>query len=406
MLRRCSAAVIFHNLLLFRKKESNSSSISSAIHTNSSQPTLETKEGEKVIIPEVVAANRDVKDATQECLDAPAESRNTKDREQVVSRPVPPLPKKKRMCFTAPYAHQRQPTFLGSSTRYCTATTTEVLLDLEKAPLTHAIPLRLSDRLSIRFVKFMRWFGDKLYGEQFLHRAVMLKHLACVPSLSIATVDFLRVLFRGNDFARAKRGILPVVGVSGNGDLGGELRMARALWSVVENHCMHCDVLAAVSPPSWLNRSLILFFFVVEYLSFVVITLFSPRFSHRFAGYLSEEASVAFTHMINDIDVGKVSDIPAPHIAVRYWGIEGSSAVLSTPTSETNNERGREGEEKKADVDGVPTAAGGGGGAVATLRDVVLLIRADEMDHRDFHHRVAEELECQKLRRGKGTAFL
>ncbi|MGZ3197187.1 MAG: alternative oxidase, partial [Croceibacterium sp.] len=65
-----------------------------------------------------------------------------------------------------------------------------------------------------------------------------------------------------------------------------------------------------------------------------------------------EEAVISYTLYLKEIDEGRSANVPAPAIARQYW--------------------------KLADD--------------ATLRDVVLVVRADEAHHRDVNHGFADEL--------------
>lgn len=50
--------------------------------------------------------------------------------------------------------------------------------------------------------------------------------------------------------------------------------------------------------------------------------LISPRFVHRFVGYLEEEAVFTYTRQIEDLDAGRLpkwENLEAPDIAVDYW---------------------------------------------------------------------------------------
>lgn len=67
-------------------------------------------------------------------------------------------------------------------------------------------------------------------------------------------------------------------------------------------------------------------------------------------GYFEEEAVISYTHYLAETDEGRSANVPAPAIA-RYWGLP----------------------------------------ADATLRDVVLVVRA-EAHHRDVNHGFANEL--------------
>jgi ubiquinol oxidase len=88
------------------------------------------------------------------------------------------------------------------------------------------------------------------------------------------------------------------------------------------------------------------------YLFFFALYLVSPKTAHRVVGYFEEEAVISYTHYLAEIDEGRSPNVPAPAIAKRYWGLPDD----------------------------------------ATLRDVVLVVRADEAHHRDVNHGFANEL--------------
>ena len=74
--------------------------------------------------------------------------------------------------------------------------------------------------------------------------------------------------------------------------------------------------------------------------------------AHRVVGYFEEEAVISYTLYLKEIDEGRSPNIPAPAIAIHYWKLP----------------------------------------ADATLRDVVLKVRADEAHHRDVNHGFANSL--------------
>jgi len=81
----------------------------------------------------------------------------------------------------------------------------------------------------------------------------------------------------------------------------------------------------------------------------------SRRTAHRLVGYFEEDAVLSYTQYLEEIDAGRSKNVAAPAIARRYW--------------------------KLADD--------------ATLRDVVLVVRADEALHRDVNHGLANQLSGQ-----------
>ncbi len=76
----------------------------------------------------------------------------------------------------------------------------------------------------------------------------------------------------------------------------------------------------------------------------------SPRTAHRSIGYLEECAHRAYSDYLNAVDSGKIPNVPAGKIAKAYYHLPEN----------------------------------------ATLRDVILHVRADECMHRDFNHHLAE----------------
>eukprot|EP00246_Nothoceros_aenigmaticus_P008429 TRINITY_DN2309_c0_g1_i4.p2 TRINITY_DN2309_c0_g1~~TRINITY_DN2309_c0_g1_i4.p2 ORF type:complete len:176 (+),score=44.50 TRINITY_DN2309_c0_g1_i4:438-965(+) len=120
----------------------------------------------------------------------------------------------------------------------------------------------------------------------------------------------------------------------------------KALLDEAENERMHLMTFMEVAKPKWYERLLVLtvqgVFFNVYFLMYV----FSPRAAHRFVGYLEEEAIYSYTMFLKEIDSGRIENVKAPSIAIDYWKLPKD----------------------------------------ATLRDVVLVVRADEAHHRDVNH--------------------
>ena len=82
--------------------------------------------------------------------------------------------------------------------------------------------------------------------------------------------------------------------------------------------------------------------------------MISPRFSHRFVGYLEEEAVHTYTMCIKALDEGKLpmwEHMKAPAEAVEYYGLNPETAKV---------------------------------------RDVLLSIRADEAVHRSVNHHFSD----------------
>jgi ubiquinol oxidase len=126
----------------------------------------------------------------------------------------------------------------------------------------------------------------------------------------------------------------------------------RTLMEEAENERMHLMTFVEVARPNLFERLVILGVQWVFYLAFFALYLVSARTAHRIVGYFEEEAVISYTLYLKEIDEGRSPNVPAPAIARHYWKLPDD----------------------------------------ATLRDVVLVVRADEAHHRDVNHGFADEL--------------
>lgn len=97
-------------------------------------------------------------------------------------------------------------------------------------------------------------------------------------------------------------------------------------------------------------------------LFFLTAYIISPKFCHRFVGYIEEEAVTTYTKIIaeiekspDDSELGKWKFEPAPNIAISYWKLGENGTVL----------------------------------------DMIRAVRADEAEHRDVNHLVSGLKEGQ-----------
>lgn len=194
----------------------------------------------------------------------------------------------------------------------------------------HHRPSGASDRIALGFTKALRWIADTFFAERYGHRAVVLETVAAVPGMVGATIQHLQSLRRMKD---------------DNGWI-------KTLMDEAENERMHLMTFVEVCQPTWYERAAIIGVQWVFYLAFFALYLISARTAHRVVGYFEEEAVISYTHYLAEIDEGRSQNVPAPAIAQRYWGLPES----------------------------------------ATLRDVVVVVRADEAHHRDVNHGFASEL--------------
>ena len=124
----------------------------------------------------------------------------------------------------------------------------------------------------------------------------------------------------------------------------------KTLMDEAENERMHLMTFIEVCKPTLFERFVVVAAQWVFYLFFFGLYVVSPRTAHRVVGYFEEEAVISYTHYLKEIDEGRSANVPAPAIARRYWNLPED----------------------------------------ATLRDVVLVVRADEAHHRDVNHGFAD----------------
>lgn len=195
---------------------------------------------------------------------------------------------------------------------------------------SHPRPRDLADRIALGFTKLLRLCADTFFAKRYGHRAIVLETVAAVPGMVGATLNHLKCLRRMED---------------GRGWI-------RTLMEEAENKRMHLMTFIEVAKPSLFERLVILGVQWIFYLGFFALYLVSARTAHRIVGYFEEEAVISYTLYLQEIDVGRSANLPAPAIARHYWKLA----------------------------------------ADATLRDVVIAVRADEAHHRDINHGFADEL--------------
>jgi ubiquinol oxidase len=187
-----------------------------------------------------------------------------------------------------------------------------------------------ADVFALAATRILRWIADTFFAHRYAHRAVVLETVAAVPGMVGATLQHLRALRRMND------------------DRG----WVRELVDEAANERMHLMTFVEIARPGLLERALVLLAQGAFFNVFFLLYLLSPRTAHRLVGYFEEEAVVSYTRFLDEIDAGRIADVPAPEIARRYWKMPDD----------------------------------------ASLRDVVLAVRADEMKHRDVNHSYADQL--------------
>ena len=194
----------------------------------------------------------------------------------------------------------------------------------------HHIPGGFSDRFALGFTTLLRICADTFFAKRYGHRAIVLETVAAVPGMVGATIQHLQSLRRMVD------------------DEG----WIRTLMEEAENERMHLMTFVEIAKPTAFERLVVLLAQWIFYVGFFLLYLVSSRTAHRVVGYFEEEAVLSYTLYLKEIYEGRSPNVPAPAIAKHYWKLS----------------------------DG------------ATLRDVVLVVRADEAHHRDINHGFASKL--------------
>merc|ERR1719402_135943 len=89
-----------------------------------------------------------------------------------------------------------------------------------------------------------------------------------------------------------------------------------------ENERMHLMTFMALRTPGPFFRAAVVLAQGIFFNSFFLTYQISPRFCHRFVGYLEEEAVLTYTDIVKKIDTGRLpmwNKLPAPVIGITYW---------------------------------------------------------------------------------------
>ena len=189
----------------------------------------------------------------------------------------------------------------------------------------------LSDRVAYGLTMSFRWFADTFFAKRYGHRAVVLETVAGVPGMVAGMWNHLRSLRKMQPDERG---------------------WIKTLLDEAENERMHLMIFIEIAKPNWFERYLILlaqFFFWNFYF---ILYVFFPQTAHRMVGYFEDQAVISYTQYLEEIDSGRTENIAAPQVAIDYYNL-------------------------KQD---------------ATLRDVVIAVRADEQGHADVNHDMANQL--------------
>ena len=189
----------------------------------------------------------------------------------------------------------------------------------------------ISNKVAMSMTKFFRFFADTFFAKRYGHRAVVLETIAGVPGMVAGMWLHLKSL------RKMKTGYGPTI---------------RELLAEAENERMHLMFFIEIAKPNWIERSLILIAQLIFWHFYFIIYLISPVTAHRMIAYFEEEAVRSYTEYLMLIESGEIEDVPAPQLAIDYYGMR-EDAMLS---------------------------------------DMVIHVRNDEQTHSKVNHRMADNL--------------
>ncbi|OLL23626.1 Alternative oxidase, mitochondrial [Neolecta irregularis DAH-3] len=218
--------------------------------------------------------------------------------------------------------------------------------------IAHRNAHTFSDWMALSAVRLLRFSFDLATGYKHDKGVATGEKKEAITSTMTASDWLRRIIF-----------LESVAGVPGMvGGMARHLRSIRQLdrdrgWIETlldesENERMHLMTFMTIRQPRAFMRLMILLGQGVFFNAYFLAYILSPRACHRFVGYLEEEAVITYTRCLSDIDGGRLDDwgkLPAPQIAKDYWSLSED----------------------------------------ATLRDVLLVVRADESGHRSVNHTMA-----------------
>jgi ubiquinol oxidase len=197
---------------------------------------------------------------------------------------------------------------------------------LEKLPGTfkHQEAKTIGDKLAYGLMLVLRQVVHLVFRDKYSHHAVVLETVAAVPGMISGMIRHFTSLRRmTRDFG-----------------------MISKLIEDAENERMHLLTWMQLTSPTFFERIIVITAQLLFTPFYTFLYILSPTTAHRLVGYLEEEAVLQYTAFLTAIDAGKIKNVPAPEIAITYWNLPPKS----------------------------------------TLRDVVLVVRADECYHRDINH--------------------
>ena len=185
--------------------------------------------------------------------------------------------------------------------------------------MKHRRPKNFGDKCAFWFTMRLRWFADTFFAKRYGHRAVVLETVAGVPGMVAGMWNHLRSLRKMKPDDRG---------------------WIRTLLEEAENERMHLMIFIEIAKPNWFERWMIIGAQFLFWHFYMFLYIFFPKVAHRMVGYFEEQAVISYTSYLKAIELGKIENIPAPAIAINYYGLPEDARLNDVVTAVREDERG------------------------------------------------------------------
>ena len=168
------------------------------------------------------------------------------------------------------------------------------------------LSIKISDSFARSMTMFLRFIADTFFAKRYGHRAVVLETIAGVPGMVAG------VWLHAKSLRKMKTGWGPKI---------------REMMEEAENERMHLMIFIDIAQPTWLERWIVLLAQFVFIIFYTLLYIFFPKTAHRMIHYFEEEAVVSYTNYLHMISSGQTEDVPAPQIAIEYYGLQGDARL-------------------------------------------------------------------------------
>ena len=168
------------------------------------------------------------------------------------------------------------------------------------------LSIKISDSFARSMTMFFRFIADTFFAKRYGHRAVVLETIAGVPGMVAG------VWLHAKSLRKMKTGWGPKI---------------REMMEEAENERMHLMIFIDIAQPTWLERWIVLLAQFVFIIFYTILYIFFPKTAHRMIHYFEEEAVVSYTNYLHMISSGQTEDVPAPQIAIEFYGLQGDARL-------------------------------------------------------------------------------